>query len=227
MGKIRKTNKSIVFISHNLSAVKGLCDRVIWLDKGEILKEGNPSDVIDAYASYMASKSQFVNDISYVGGKTRWGTGEARFTSVKVLNSKGAEVDSFTPGDKVTIRLEYEAYKEIVSPVFWVGLFNEDEVRIFGSYCNKERVGEYSINGKGKLECVIDSLLMRPGNYYVMVGIYGEVGNLAIDRIGRACVFTVIHRNDSTFEKYNGYGALGVVNFQHTWRKGTSKDINM
>ena len=134
MGRIRKSNKSIVFISHNLAAIKGLCNRVIWLDKGEIQKEGNPDEVINAYTSYMTSKSQFVNDISYVGGETRWGTGEAKFINVEVLNSKSEKTDIFNPGDEITIRLQNEAYKEIDSPVYGVGIFNEDEVKVFGSY---------------------------------------------------------------------------------------------
>jgi len=36
MSNIRRSNKTIVFISHNLSAVKNICDRIIWLDKGKI-----------------------------------------------------------------------------------------------------------------------------------------------------------------------------------------------
>lgn len=218
MSNIRKSDKSIVFISHNLSAIKGLCNRVIWLDKGEIQKEGNPEEVINEYTSYMTSKSQFVNDISYVGGETRWGTGEAKFTKVEVLNSKGVESDSFTPGDEITVRLDYEAYKAIDSPVFWVGLFNEDKVRVFGTYYNKERVGEYSIDYKGVLSCSIDTHLMRPGNYYVMIGIYGEVGNLAIDRIGRAATFKISDEKVDGFQKYDGYGAPAVINLPHEWK---------
>jgi len=219
MSRIRKTDKSIVFVSHNLSAVKGLCDRVIWLDKGEIRKEDDPPDVISAYTSYMTSKSQFVQDTSYVGGKTRWGTGEARFTNVELLNSEGKRADIFVPGDEITVRLEYEANKRIDSPVFWVGIINDDEVKVFGSYYNKERVGEYLIKGKGALNCMLDSCLMRPGNYYVMVGIYGEVGDLAIDRIGKACTITILDKKKKGFEKYYGYGAQGLINIPNRWEE--------
>jgi lipopolysaccharide transport system ATP-binding protein len=217
MSNIRKTDKSIVFVSHNLSSVKGLCDRVIWLDKGEIRKEGVPSDLISAYTSYMTSKTQFVQDTSYIDGKTRWGTGEVRFTNVELLNSEGKRTNIFAPGDEITVRLEYKANKRINSPVFWVGIINDNEVKVFGSYYNKERVGEYFIKGKGALNCKIDSRLMRPGSYYVMAGIYGEVGNLAIDRIGRACTFTIRDEKVGDFERLYGYGAPGVINIRHEW----------
>ncbi len=217
MGKIRKSNKSIVFVSHNISAVRGLCDRVIWLNKGNIEQEGDPDDVINAYVSYMTSKSTFINDTSYVGGKTRWGTSEARFTKVEVLNAEGIRSNRFLPGDKIVVRLEYEAYQKIDSPTFWIGLMNKDEIKVFGTYYNKNRVGEYSINGKGSLSCVIDSLPIRPGAYYVMVGIYGEFGDLAIDRIGRAAEFEIEPVNGNEFDDYNGYGAEGAVNLPHQW----------
>jgi len=219
MSRIRKSDKSIVFVSHNISAVKGLCDRVIWLDKGKIRKEADPSEVISAYTSYMTSKSQFIQDTSYKDGKTRWGTGEARFTNVDLLNSKGEKANKFAPGDEITVRLEYKADKRIDSPVFWVGIVNDDEVRVFGTFYNKERVGEYSIKGEGTLDCTIDPSLMRPGNYNIMVGIYGVVGDLAIDRIGRVAVFIINDDRLARVEKNHGYGAEGVINLPHQWKR--------
>ena len=217
MSRIRKSDKSIVFISHNISAVKRLCDRVIWLDKGQNRKEGDPSEVISAYTSYMTSKSQFVQDTSYVGGKTRWGTGEARFTKVEVLDSGGKKADSFIPGDEVIVRMVYEANNKIESPEFWVALFNDEGVKIFGTFYNRERVGKYNIKGKGTIYCNIESTQLRPGEYSVMVGIFGEIGDIAIDRIGKACIFTIRDEKVKDFEKLYGYGAPGVINIQHKW----------
>jgi len=220
MGMIRKTDKSIVFISHNISAVKGLCDRVIWMDKGKNRQEGDPSEVISAYTSYMTSKSQFIGDTSYKGGKTRWGTGEAKFTNVELLNSEGKKAASFVPGDEIRVKLEYEAYEKIDSPAFWVGIINDGGVTVFGSYYNKERVGEYLIDeGEGVIECTIDSTLMRPGNYSVMVGIAGELGTLMIDRIGKATEFFIKPNKPDGFEKFYNYGAPGLCNFFHEWEK--------
>lgn len=40
---------TIVFVSHNLNSVEEFCDRVIWLDRGEIRAEGDASEVVEAY----------------------------------------------------------------------------------------------------------------------------------------------------------------------------------
>ena len=132
-----------------------------------------------------------------------------------IVNSNVEKTDICDPGDEVTIRLEYEAYKRFDSPVFWIGIINSDEIKIFGSYYNKDRVGKYSVNGQGVLSCSIDTHLMRPGVYYVMVGIYGALGDLAIDRIGRAAVFRINNVKIDGFDSYDGYGAPGVVNLPH------------
>jgi len=47
--EIKKQHKTIVFVSHDLDAVKKLCTRVILLDRGEIIKDGNPQEVIETY----------------------------------------------------------------------------------------------------------------------------------------------------------------------------------
>lgn len=222
MNKIQKSGKTIIFISHNLSIIKGLCERIIWLDKGNIKKEGDSDDVINAYVSYMTSKSQFIHDIAYIGSKTRWGTGEARFINVEVQNINGKNIDTFSVGDKVTIKLEYEAYKKIENPVFWIGIFNNDAIEIFGSFFNKKKGGRYTIDGKGTLKCVIDTYLLKPGIYYIMAGIYGELGELAIDRIGRACTFKIKHSTDEILKGYNNFDTTGVVYLPHEWELETN-----
>ncbi len=49
MQKFKKSGKTIVFISHDMEAIKSTCTRVIWLDKGKIIKVGKPKDVVDLY----------------------------------------------------------------------------------------------------------------------------------------------------------------------------------
>jgi len=221
ISEIRKSDKAIVFVSHNLSAVRPLCNRVIWLDKGEIRKEGDPGDVIDAYTAYMSSKSLFLNDLSYIEGKTRWGTGEARFTNVEVLNLKGEKETEFTAGTKVIVRLEYEAYEQIASPKFAVIVFNDKADKVFGSYYNKERMGPYFVEGCGILECVIDTISMKQGTYYVTVSFDVELGNLTFDAIGKAARFSILANNRTTKAQggYNSYGAPGLVNMLHEWNQ--------
>jgi ABC-type polysaccharide/polyol phosphate transport system ATPase subunit len=45
--------KAMVMVSHNLTTVKTMCDRVLWLVRGQIHQSGPPAEVIQAYEAYM------------------------------------------------------------------------------------------------------------------------------------------------------------------------------
>ena len=48
----KKRNKTIIFVSHNLSVVQQICDEVIMIDKGKIIEMGEPTKVIKAYQDF-------------------------------------------------------------------------------------------------------------------------------------------------------------------------------
>ena len=49
MKELREKGKTMVFVTHSMESVKKLCDRAIWLYNGEIAKDGNTEEVINAY----------------------------------------------------------------------------------------------------------------------------------------------------------------------------------
>lgn len=54
MDEFKKKGVTIVFVSHNLGAIKDFCQRVIWLDKGRIKEEGGPEKVIAVYQASLS-----------------------------------------------------------------------------------------------------------------------------------------------------------------------------
>jgi len=57
MEEFRKSGKTIVFVSHNLDAIKAICSRVIYLEKGKIVKVGKPKDIVNFYLSRVEIKN--------------------------------------------------------------------------------------------------------------------------------------------------------------------------
>jgi len=217
MSRIRKTDKSIVFVSHNLSAVKGLCDRVIWLDKGEIRKEGNTDEVINAYTSYMTSKSRFIHEISYTDSTTRWGTGEIRFNNIRTTNIEGKKRKQFSIGEQICIEMTFKSFKVIESPVFWIGILNEEEYWVTGFVFTDNSVGEkIRLDGPGTIKCLFNNKHLHPGVYYLVVGIFDKFRSLAYDRIGRATDFKIIDVGDK-HQEYREPHWKGIVNLPHKW----------
>ena len=45
--------RTIVLVSHALGTIADLCDAAVWMHKGELQKQGEPQDVIDAYTAFL------------------------------------------------------------------------------------------------------------------------------------------------------------------------------
>lgn len=49
LANFRRAGKSMLFVSHSAAAVRGMCDRAIWIDHGAVMMDGGVEDVLDAY----------------------------------------------------------------------------------------------------------------------------------------------------------------------------------
>ena len=47
------SDQTVVFVSHSSAQVKRLCDRVVWLEQGKVVKVGASSDIVDEYEVFM------------------------------------------------------------------------------------------------------------------------------------------------------------------------------
>jgi lipopolysaccharide transport system ATP-binding protein len=57
MGEMSRGGRTVVFVSHNMTAMLGLCDRVVWLDQGRIQADGRPADVVGRYLASTRSRA--------------------------------------------------------------------------------------------------------------------------------------------------------------------------
>lgn len=88
----RTAGTTLIFVSHAMGDVRELCDRVLLLDRGRVLRDGPPDEVIDLYNALIATKegaTLSVKQRRLEGGwvHTRSGSGEARVCSVELLDS--------------------------------------------------------------------------------------------------------------------------------------------
>ena len=57
MGDVAKTGRTIIFVSHQMTQIRRLCERVLWLDGGEIRHAGRTGELIAAYETEMMGGS--------------------------------------------------------------------------------------------------------------------------------------------------------------------------
>jgi lipopolysaccharide transport system ATP-binding protein len=110
MRSFLRAGTSILFVSHNLSAIKRFCDRVVLLDHGTVRCEGSPDQAIAEY-SRLVSDMEDANpegiEHSQIGGRARR-KGPAAITAVRILDDRAQPAQTFVAGSTMRIELDYD-----------------------------------------------------------------------------------------------------------------------
>jgi lipopolysaccharide transport system ATP-binding protein len=174
MQEILNRGVSIVFVSHNMDAVRRICKRAIFLNHGKLIDIGKSEEMILRYQKdiFLSANEDF-EDFNKMTQKKikRRGTGEARITEVRVLDKNNKENSIFKIGEKIIIQIYYFVPRRIHKPIFVVGISN-----INGTYCveadsEKDGFDLDFISGEGCIKIVFDNFNLAPGTYIVNVAL--------------------------------------------------------
>ena len=99
----KKKNMSIIYVSHDLNSLKLLCNRVLLLNHGEVVKVGNPEDVINSYNFLIAKLNDKEEKIEIKNTKKNsFGTFDIEILDVKIIGSK-SNADIISSGEEANI----------------------------------------------------------------------------------------------------------------------------
>ena len=90
MGSFAQSGKTVLFVSHNMEAVRNLCQRRIWFKDGRLHKDGEADEVIEAYYNGISNESSFSCENPDYG---------LIIQKVVLKNEYGEESSQFRPGD--------------------------------------------------------------------------------------------------------------------------------
>jgi lipopolysaccharide transport system ATP-binding protein len=187
MEEVANEGRTVLFVSHNLTAVRGLCSRAMLLSNGRTVTEGPTDTVIEEYVRGVRSAAG-----AYLGERSdRVGSGEIRFLEV-AFESSGVAVDTPATGQDLDIVLAYETAdgKPTANLNFSVTIYTLlGEVMLnLPSEAIRASLGE--LPGHGHLRCHVPRCPLPPGQY--IVNIYSDRAGVPIDWVQRACELTVI-----------------------------------
>jgi len=176
-----KEGRTVLFVSHNMGAIKHLCDKALLLQGGSIVAHSDVLAVVSRYSELNLLDDNtpyrhIAGDQSIVIEKVVIKSG----TGIEV--SGGLEIEiNFSPVD-VSVKLENGSYS------FFVLVHNlEDEV--IWSLFQKDS-GAFSLGDCRSVRVVADNILL-PGTYYLSVGIFDR-NNQFIDWVEKAEMFEVL-----------------------------------
>jgi len=172
MDDLRGGGRTVLFVSHNMAAIENHCPRTIWIDNGEVLRDGPTQDVLKDYMAMFAGVQQASLDLS--GIENRRGSGEIRYTGIEFLDRDRRVAKVVRSGDALVLRLHYHAETRIPNPHFGVNVFSDLGSRItsMSTWASGFDVPEAG-PGDGAIELAIDSLNLMPGRYHLSLWLAG------------------------------------------------------
>jgi len=212
----RRRKKTILFVSHDLSTVGKICDRVAWLKNGRVQMIGESKRIIDAYLQDVAEKQERSFERRQQGPsgasadqerrENRWGKREIEITRVVLKNAQGEERHVFSPEDGMLIEMDVVAHEKADDFAFGIGVFNSQGICCYGTNTFLEEYEPVSIQGEGKIVCRIDKMSLVNGTYYLDVAVHKRDG-YPYD----------YHRNLYSFLVSSTHKDVGVGRLLHTW----------
>jgi lipopolysaccharide transport system ATP-binding protein len=177
----RDSGGALVFVSHDLNAVKMVCDRVIVLDQGQVVADCDPEQGVNIYNRLLARESQqdqssIVNGVGSQSSQN-YGSNLAEFMSIDVAGET-SETDVVSSGEKLNIKLHIKANANL--PDITVGIMLRDRFGqdIFGT--NTHLKG-HSMSLKDGQEITVNYAVIAAiatGKYTITVALHSAENHL-------------------------------------------------
>lgn len=177
MRELLSSGTTIVLVSHQLSLIKSLCKRVILLQQGKVIKDGDVDEVIPFYQNIVLEKTEadFRKKSKLSSQKVK--LDEKTIVSipkVSVVNGDNEKKDKFIPGDPISIRINYDAHERIEQPNFLVEIIRSDGVSCCSSNSKDQSGFVNSIEGCGSIKVDFGKINLAAGVYMARVSIWDK-----------------------------------------------------
>jgi lipopolysaccharide transport system ATP-binding protein len=210
MSEVARQDRTILFVSHNHSAVRSLCTRGILLDGGNVVVDSTAAEAIDVYLRMLESKA--TSDLR--SRKDRRGEGIVRFVSLATLNEM--EGPTLYVGQPAEFRFGFEGAPGHCSLAFTIYDNMGGAVVHFNSAAKAPQdQWRAEIQSRREVACVLDSLPLMPGRYSINVVLQKD--GVLQDHLTAATFFDVEPGifDNRNYVCSNGYGSVCM---SHRWR---------
>jgi ABC-type proline/glycine betaine transport system ATPase subunit len=179
----KRSGGTIVFVSHDPSAVERLCDRAIMLERGRVLEEGPASDVVRAYHRRLVS-----SPVDAAARQNGASAGRVRVHEVRAVGGDGTPRDRFTEGEPMALEIWLYSDDGVEGGSFTVGIRDADERPVGSQTLEDVRLSPARLE---RLRLNFPGLPMREGRFFVDVGMTTADRDAELARADRALELTV------------------------------------
>jgi lipopolysaccharide transport system ATP-binding protein len=189
MGEVAHGGRTVLFVSHNMDAVRTLCQRAILLNEGKIRSDGDVEDVVEDYFAQLSTPSS---------RELRGGHGLV-IEKVALKNDGGQETRQFRPGEDLIVEISYSSPSRIELPYFLV-IVEGIHGKCFTASMLLDGMRPEALEGAGRISCRFKSIPLLPQHYSISLSIREKLNQSEIWTCKDAISFTV-----QTDLKHYGY----------------------
>lgn len=201
--QLKREKKTVILVSHSMSAVEQFCDKAILIEKGEVVKAGSSSEISELYSNLFLD--QIAKDANKNVDKNN--PDESKF-GLKISKVETTQDNKIT--DKIkfkrnfTIDIYIDSKSKINNAIFGldvVNLKNNNIVLATGAGSKKDRSKINILEGKNKISLCVKQNLFTEDSYYINVAVATRDNELLLKRqnIGRFLVYGVNGRKHGLF----------------------------
>ena len=174
MQDVGKEGRTVLFVSHNMSAIESLCNRGILLEAGELYLNDTPEKAI---ASYLHRAYSTARNTSLLQRKDRKGNGKVKISGFRILDDKGNEEQALQSGKDYVLEVQYQnnTAKSINNVTISIDFHDEQNTRVLMLKNSFENSYLPLVAGSGSAFCKIENLPLANGLYRITLFVaFGE-----------------------------------------------------
>lgn len=213
MQDITNDGRTVLFVSHNMAAVKSLCTRAMLLEAGQLTADSTVAAVVDAYVK--PHEENLKVGLVPKNYPRAGGTGEAFIRTVSLTNTEDENVTSLYLGQPFAVTVEFEVIEKLVEAVIEIDIATSDRVVTHSSTIDGGRPPLGLSPGRFAVRAEFDMVLL-PLNYSLVVGIHHFSGT-TVDYIEGVINFRVLSIAQSGRDNYRWANVRGFVRPATKW----------
>ncbi len=194
MDDIKKNGTTILLVTHDMSSVIKYCDKVVLLNHGKVVQEGNPKQMVDIYKKILVNqydenedtdgaekkdaltvnKGSWMSQLSLNDKNTIYGNGKAKIIDFGFFDENGRITGMVLKKSIFSFKVKVEFYEDIEYPILTYTVKNARGAEITGTNTMFEKV-DFPLAKKGEQYVVTftQKALLQGGDYLVSFGCTG------------------------------------------------------
>jgi lipopolysaccharide transport system ATP-binding protein len=199
---IKRQGKTVLLVSHNIRQVERLCSRVILMDHGRAIADGNSSEICNIFINQ--SNDKIKAEVKKNAQLTRSSSQaeDLTFSGVDIFNERGEKTDRIECLTPLKLRIQFDVLKPMRRICFLVGFHTTDFVYLTANN-TVERTQDYE-PGHHMVELSLESMTLLAGVYGVRVWIGTPEGRVSFYAENLATLTTYSH--DHLITRQQGMG---------------------